>query len=171
AAQLGARSMGLIRSFAPAKGTRSRPVAVNGQMRYALPELIAGHSQGQRFFSPHNGLSGIEVAVSTMGRRNTSRLVLHLGTNPGRSSDIHSLNLPTHDLKEGQTVAFRFPPIPDSGMRWFYFVADSPDAVPGDAISLYATARAEDMHAQRYEDGLPAQGSLVMSLEYNGETT
>ena len=68
-------------------------------------------------------------------------------------------------------MAFRFPPIPDSGMRWFYFVADSPDAVPGDAISLYATARAEDMHAQRYEDGLPAQGSLVMSLEYNGETT
>jgi hypothetical protein len=137
-------------------------------MRFALPELIAGHSQGQRFYSAHNGLSGIQVAVSTMARRNTSRLVLHIRTHPGGSSDIHSVNLPTHELKDGQTVAFRFPPIPDSANRWFYFVADSPDAVPGDAISLYAMSHSEDLKAQRYEDGLPAHSSLVMSLEFNG---
>jgi hypothetical protein len=71
-------------------------------------------------------------------------------------------------MKDGQTVAFRFPPIPDSAGRWFYFVADSPDAVPGDAVSLYAISRAQDLQAQRYEDGLPSEGSLVMRLEFNG---
>lgn len=168
AAQIGARSTGLLRALAPIRGSKVRPQAVNGQMRYALPELIAGHSQGQRFFSPHNGLSGIDVIISTRQRRNTSRLVLHIRTNPGGSADTYSLNIPTHKLKDGQTVAFRFPPIPDSAGRWFYFVADSPDAVPGDAISLYATHYPEDARAQRYEDGLPAEGSLVMALEFNG---
>jgi len=167
-AQIGARSASLFHAITPSLGTRARPVAVNGQLRFALPELIAGHSQGQRFFSAHNGLSGIQVVVATMSRRNTSRLVLHIRTNPGGSADIYSLNLPTHDLKDGQTLAFRFPPIPDSTNRWFYFVAESPDAVPGDAISLYATSRAEDLRAQRYEDGLPADGALVMRLEFNG---
>jgi len=170
-AQIGARSAGLLRALTPTTGSRARPVAVDGQMRFALPELISGHSQGQRFYSQHNGLSGIQVVVSTMSRRNTSRLVLHIRTNPGGTADIYSVNLPTHDLKESQALAFRFPPIPDSANRWFYFVADSPDAVPGDAISLYATARPEDLHAQRYEDGLPAEDALIMRLEYNGATT
>jgi hypothetical protein len=137
-------------------------------MRFALPELTIGHSQGQRFYSAHNGLSGVEVVVNAYGRHNTSRLVLHIRSNPAGTSDIHSVNLPTHDMKDGQAVAFRFPPIPDSAGRWFYFVADSPDAVPGDAVSLYAISRAQDLQAQRYEDGLPSEGSLVMRLEFNG---
>jgi Glycosyl transferases group 1 len=167
-AQLGSRSVGLLRALTPARGSRTRPAAVNGRMRFALPELVAGHSQGQRFRSDHNGLSGIRVVLATLGRRNTSRLVLHLRTNPGAAGDIYSINLPAHKLREGQMVAFRFPPVPDSANRWFYFVADSPDGASGDAVSLYAVSRVEDMAAQRYEDGLPAEGSLLMSLEYNG---
>jgi GT2 family glycosyltransferase len=167
-AQLGSRSASLFRALAPAKGSRARPAAVNGQMRFALPELLAGHSQGQRFRSDHNGLSGIRVLIATFGRRNTSRLVLHLRSNPGAAGDSYSINLPAHQLKDGQPVAFRFPPVPDSAGRWFYFVADSPDGVPGDAVSLYAVSPLGDMAAQRYEDGLPAEGSLLMSLEYNG---
>jgi hypothetical protein len=141
---------------------------VNGASRFALPELVAGHSQGERFRSDHNGLSGITVAVATHGRRNTSRLVLHIRMNPGSGNDIFSVDLPTHTLREGQALAFRFPPIPDSANRWFYFVADSPDAVEGDSISLYAVSRPEGFVGQRYEDGLPATGSLQMRLEYNG---
>jgi GT2 family glycosyltransferase len=158
-AQVTARSRGLLRAFAP---TRISP------RRYPLTELVAGHSQGQRFLSKQNGLSGIVVVPALFGRSNTSRLVLHIRTNPGASSDLHSLNLPAHNLKEGQALAFRFPPIPDSANRWFYFIADSPDGVPGDAVTLYATNQPEGIAAQRYEDGLPTEGALVMSLEYNG---
>lgn len=161
-AQLGAKSRGLLRLLS---GKRS--VAVDGQMRVALPELVAGHSHGQRFLCPHNGLSGIVVAPTTFKRKNTSRVVLHIRTNPGASADIHSVNLPAHELKEAQPLAFRFPPIPDSAGRWFYFVIDSPDGVAGDAVSLYAASYAEDLQAQRYEDGLPSDGALVMSLEFN----
>ena len=159
-AQVGARSRGLLRALAP---KRAGP-----QRRYPLTELVAGRSHGQRFLSKRNGLSGIIIVPSLLGRSNTSRLVLHIRTNPGSPGDIHSLNLPTHNLTEGQALAFRFPPIPDSANRWFYFIADSPDGVPGDTVTLFASAHPEGIEAQRYEDGLPADGALVMSLEYNG---
>lgn len=159
-AQVGARSRGLLRALTP---KRAAP-----QRRYPLTELVAGRSHGQRFLSKRNGLSGIIVVPSLLGRSNTSRLVLHIRTNPGAPGDIHSLNLPTHSLTEGQALAFRFPPIPDSANRWFYFIADSPDGVPGDTVTLFASGHPEGIEAQRYEDGLPADGALVMSLEYNG---
>jgi len=159
-AQVGARSRGLLRALAPKRAVPQR--------RYPLTELVAGRSHGQRFLSKRNGLSGIIIVPSLLGRSNTSRLVLHIRTNPGAPGDIHSLNLPTHNLTEGQALAFRFPPIPDSANRWFYFIADSPDGVPGDTVTLFASAHPEGIEAQRYEDGLPADGALVMSLEYNG---
>jgi hypothetical protein len=33
---------------------------------------------------------------------------------------------------------------------------------------MYATPRDEKLVAQRYEDGVPAEGSLVVALEFNG---
>jgi hypothetical protein len=165
-AQIAARSRGFLKALPTALvGRRAR--AVDGQMRSALSELVAGRSHGQRFLCPRNGLSGIEVLPATFGRANTCRLVLHIRTNPGAAADIHSLDLPTHEMKDGQPLAFRFPPMPDSANRWLYFVADSPDGVSGDAISMYAAPYAEHLQAQRYEDGLPADGVLVMTLEFN----
>ena len=168
ASQVAARSAELLRALAPVKGSRARPVVVGGHKRFALPELIAGHSHGQRFMCPRPGLAGVRVAVNTFGRRNTSRLVLHLQTSPAARSDLYTLEVPTHTLKDGDMLAFRFPPMADSEGRWFYFVAESPDGVPGDAVSLWATTQGGPTPARRYEDGLPAGGLLVMELEFDG---
>jgi hypothetical protein len=166
---LAARSAELVRSLAPLQGTRDRPRLVQGQRRFVLSELIAGHSHGQRFFCPHDGLSGVRLAVAAFGRRNTCRLALHLRSNPGATSDLYSLEVPAYRLAEDSMLAFRFPPIPDSANRWFYFVAESPDGAPGDAVSFWAApGGSAALRAQRYEDGLPSGGELVMSLEFNG---
>jgi hypothetical protein len=111
------------------------------------------------------------VQLSTFGRRNTCRLTLHLRLNPGATSDLRTLELPTHQIKDNQGMAFRFPPVKDSANRWFYFVAESPGGAPGDAITLWASTQpGRNPSGQRYEDGLPAPGSLVLSLEFNGVT-
>lgn len=162
-AQVRARTQELVRSIGAGVGG-----ALGGQL--ALPELIVGHSLAQRFYVRENGLSGVRVEVATFGRRNTSRLFLRLRDNPGAASDIYQVEIPTHGLRDGQTLALRFPPIANSASRWLYFVAESPDGVTGDAITLKATATTIGMPAQRYEDGVPAGGSLVMSLEYTGVT-
>jgi hypothetical protein len=159
----------LLKALAPVSGTRGRPTLVSGQPRYLLPELIAGHSHGQRFLCPHDGLSGLRIAIATLGRRNTSRLALHLRHSPGAVNDIHTLEIPAYQITTDGMLAFRFPPIERSANKWFYFVADSPNAAPGDALTLWATSRPPaNIAVQRYEDGLPASGALVVGLEFNG---
>jgi hypothetical protein len=134
----------------------------------ALPELVEGRSHGQRFLCPRDGLSGIRVEVGTFGRRNTSELVLHLRTHPGAPHDLYALRVAAHKLRDGETLTMRFPPIRPSANRWLYFVAESPDGVPGDSVTLWATTRAGGIRGQRYEDGLPAEGALLMTLEFDG---
>ena len=166
--QVTARTLALAREIAPVRGTRRRPSYAGGSKRFLLPELLGGHSHAERFRCPHNGLSGIGVIVDTFGRRNTTRLRLHLRDNPGSTQDLYSIEIPAQSLKNGQNVTFRFPPISGTANRWLYFVAESPDGVPGDAVTLWATDRSDRIEGQRYEDGLPASGHLVLSLEFNG---
>ncbi len=171
--QIAARSKALLKEFVPVEGSRAKPTKTNGangadgQRRFALPELVAGHSHGQRFLCEHDGLSGIRLELGTFGRNNTSRLVLSIRQNPGAQADIYRVQLATHRLSDGQPLLFRFPAIPGSANRWFYFVAESPDGAPGDAITFWATY-GDQTRVQRYEDGLPASGALVMGLEFNG---
>jgi hypothetical protein len=162
-AQVRARTRELLRSV---KGAVGAPLGLEVQ----FPELVAGHSLGQRFHVAENGLSGVSVRVETFGRRNTSRLSLRLRDNPGAGSDIYHIALRAQTLSHGLVLTVRFPPIRDWAGRSFYFLAVSPDGVPGDATSLRGTSRAGDLRAQRYDDGIPASGYLVMSLEYNEVT-
>jgi GT2 family glycosyltransferase/glycosyltransferase involved in cell wall biosynthesis len=166
--QLAARTTALAREIGPVRGTKARPNYVGGRQRFRLPELLEGHSHGERFLCPHNGLSGVGVVIDTFGKPATTRLRLHLRDHPGAAQALYSVEIPAQHLKSGAPINFRFPPIPDSAGRWLYLVAESPDGVPGDAVTLWATERAENIQGQRYEDGLPASGHLLLSLEFNG---
>ena len=168
AAQLLARSASLVRELAPARGSRTRPRYTNGQKLYVLPELLAGHSQGYRFLCPAGGLSAVIVRVGTFGRRNTARLSLHLREHPASKQDLAHTEIATHNLKDGERVTLAFPRIEASAGKWFYFVAESPDGVPGDAITLLGSDRLEHLNGQRYEDGLPANGALLLDIEVDG---
>ncbi len=165
AAQLAARSAAMLKDMVPLKGSEARPVYQSDEPRFALKELIGGHSHGQRFLAPHGGLSGVTVTIGTFGRSNSCKLALHLRSNPGASSDIYTAEVPTYGLIDGEVVTFRFPTIRDSANRWFYLVAESPDAVPGDAVTLWASTSPR-YNGQRYEDGLPAAGSLAITLDF-----
>ncbi len=166
--QLSARATSLAREVNPVKRSKTQPDYVSVGKRFPLPELLEGHSHGYRFLCSHDGLSGIGVVIGTFGRRNTATLRLHLRDNPGATVDLYSVEVPMHTLKDGQLVTFRFPPITGSAGRWFYLVAESPNGVPGDAATLWATERAESVQGQRYADGLPAAAHMALSLEFNG---
>ena len=138
-------------------------MAVAGERRFALAELVRGHSHGQRFICPQDGLCGIELAFGTFGRINTGPVVLHLRTNPGAPGVVASVTVPAYALHDGKLHRFTFPRLPDSANRWFYLQVEAPESVPGDAVTLWArTAPA----GGRYEDGLPAAGDLVYRLVF-----
>jgi hypothetical protein len=162
AARVVAQGQSLVRPFLP--GGRARPVMMEGEARFALDEIVAGHSVGQRFVCDRPNLSGIEVLVATFARLNTGTLALRLRSNPGATTDIAGVDVPAVRLRDGRFFRFRFPPIPDSAGRQFYLVAESPDSAPGDAVTLWARPGRVGQHGGRYEDGVPAVGDLVYRL-------
>jgi glycosyltransferase involved in cell wall biosynthesis len=163
-AQAVARTQSLLRPYLP--GGRVRPVTVAGERRFALPELIAGHSHGQRFVADRAGLCGIELEVGTFARLNTGYLVIHLRPSPGTQDDIAQVRVPVVSLRDGGFFRFGFPPIANSAGRSFYVLAEAPRAVPGDAVTLWARLPQPDEPSGRYEDGIPATGHLVYRLIY-----
>jgi GT2 family glycosyltransferase/glycosyltransferase involved in cell wall biosynthesis len=170
AAQVAARSLSLLREFVPIKGGRAKARYKNGRSNFLLPELIAGHSHGFRFLCPGEGLCGVGVRVGTLGRRNTARLTLHLREHPAAQSDLAEMEVAGHELKDGEWVMLRFPRMSGSEGRWFYLVAESPDGAPGDAVTLWGADQVEGLAGQRYEDGLPASGALIVRIEVDGGT-
>jgi hypothetical protein len=160
--QLLARAKGLVRPFAG--GGSARPVDVAGERRFALGELVRGHSHGQRFISPQDGLCGVELAFGTFARINSGPVVFHLRTNPGAPTDLATVTVPAYALADGQMHRFSFPPIRDSRDRWFYVMVEAPQGVPGDAVTLWARVLPPEVPGGRYEDGLPARGDLAYRL-------
>ncbi|HUS16987.1 MAG TPA: glycosyltransferase family 4 protein, partial [Chloroflexia bacterium] len=162
-AQALARGRGLLQPLVP--GGSARPVVVEGERRFALGELIGGHSHGQRFVPERDGLCGLDLLVATFARANTVRVVLHLRTDPtGEVLATHEVS--ALGLQDGGWLRFRFPAIADSGGRPFYVVAEAPRAVPGDAITFWARMTQPDEASGRYEDGVPAPGDLVYRLVF-----
>jgi GT2 family glycosyltransferase/glycosyltransferase involved in cell wall biosynthesis len=164
-AQVVARGQGLVRPYLP--GGRTRPVRHDGTWRYALDELIAGHSLGQRIRAERPNLSGIEIQVATFARLNTGHLTLALYPHPGSSTPLALLTVPVVTLPDGAPLRFRFPPLPDSHSHTYYLSVTSPDSVPGDAVTLWARPGRPGTTGGRYEDGIPAPGALVYRLLYD----
>jgi GT2 family glycosyltransferase len=166
--QIATRTNALLRSIVPL-GDKSRKIRYHdGRARFRLAELTQGHSHGFRFRAPGDGLQSVTVRVATFGRRNTARLTLALRDHPASRRNIAELELSTHNLREGEAVTLSFPRLSGTEGRWFYLVAESPDGAPGDAVSRWATDRIEGLAGQRYEDGLPAAGALLIELEMDG---
>ncbi len=165
-AQVVARGQGVLRPFL--SGGRARPVRVAGERRFALDELIAGHSIGQRFRAKQAGLCGIEVTVATFARLNSGAVTFALLAHPGAAQALATFTVPTTTLPDGAALVFRFPPQLDSAGRSYYLMVTAPDAVPGDAITLWARPGRPGTAGGRYEDGVPTPGALVYRLLYDG---
>ena len=163
-AQVLARGQGVLRPLL--SGGRTRPVRVAGEWRFALDELIAGHSAGQRFRARQAGLCGIEVTVATFARINTGTLTFALLTHPSAPQPLAVLTLPAATLPDGAPFIFRFAPQPDSAGQAYYLLVTSADSVPGDAVTLWARPGRPGSTAGRYEDGVPAPGAFVYRLLY-----
>ncbi len=163
-AQALARGRALVQPVLP--GGRLRPVVVEGERRFALPELVAGHTHGQRFQAARAGLCGVDLLAGTFARINSGTVIFRLRSNPGSGVDLAAVEVPAVGLHDGRFFEFRFPPIADSADQWFYVIAEAPRAVPGDAITFWARLGGGGPPGRRYEDGLPAPGDLVYRPVY-----
>lgn len=102
----------------------------------------------QKFRAYAPNLSGLELLVGTFGRPNTCEVVLHL-------DDVATARVNASAISDCAFCTFRFPPVTHSAGHEFTFWIESPDAVPGDAITIFRYAEnAEVVFKQHYVEGI-----------------
>ena len=132
-------------------------------------ELIAGETFGQSFECLRDNLYRIDLGTATYARANSAPLLFHLRSDPQASTDIISVTIPGPEIQNERPTSITFPPLADSQGKSYYFYLESPEAVPGDAITLYANAHDQYADGVAYVNGQPVDGDLVFTA-YSRET-
>jgi len=121
---------------------------------------------GQTFVASHNGLSRIDIQLATYARCNTQPVIFHLRSDPSAATDIATITFEAEEVVDNAYCPFRFPPIPDSQGRSFYFLFESTTSKPGDAITLWHNPDDVYPDGQIYIQGKPQSGDMVFKTFY-----
>jgi len=132
-------------------------------------ELVVGEAFGQSFVSTHDNLHRIDLATATYARTNSAAVIFHLLDDPEATRDIISITLPEPEIQNERPTSIRFPPLPDSGGRSYYFYIESPEGSPGDAITVYANAQDRYSAGTAYRNHQAVSGDLTFTA-YSRET-
>lgn len=132
-------------------------------------ELVGGHTFGQTFASGRDGLYRIDLGTATYARANSAPVLFHLRSSPEAGEDLRLVTLAGAAIENERPTSFEFPPLPDSGGKSYYFYLESPEAAPGNAITVYANEQDEYAAGTAYRDGRPAEGDLAFTA-YSRET-
>ncbi len=167
--RLPARAKAAFKAWAKRLLGVDRGVALNGAPVHLLGELSGRDRVGQRFVARRDGLCRIDVLAATYGRRNTRDLIFRLKTSPDAEEDLVTARLNASLLIDQGYVSFGFPPQPESAGKSYYFCLESPESVPGDAITLWAYQQADVPGAALERNGRTSNGQLVFGLFYRDE--
>lgn len=107
-----------------------------------LNRVLAGEIRGtitigQTFTAPYNGLYRIDVMMATYARQNTQDVIFHLRESPEEEVDLAKIVVNASELEDNTFWPFTLDPIRDSAGRSYYFFFESPQSVPGDAVTIW----------------------------------
>lgn len=109
-------------------------------------EVVGSASVGQTFITEYNGLSRIELLLTTYGRRNTGPLIFHLRTSAA-DNDLVTIAIDSGEVEDNTYQIFEFPPLRGLAGQHLYFFVEAPQATLGNAIGVWGVT--EDV----YPDG------------------
>jgi hypothetical protein len=132
-------------------------------------ELVAGKIFGQTFACNRDNLYRIDLSTATYARTNTAPVIFHLQENPQASTDIISITIPGPEIQNDRPTSITFPPLSHSQGQSYYFYLESPQAAPGNAITVYANEHDRYPDGTAYRNGQPVAGDLVFTA-YSQET-
>lgn len=129
-------------------------------------EIRGSITIGQTFTAPYDGLCRIDVLMATYARENTEDVIFHLRSNRESESDLVQININGREIEDTQFRSFTFNPIRDSEGKSYYFFFDSPESVPGDAVTVWGTKK--DLYAggRAFRNHRPGQGDLTFLTYY-----
>jgi glycosyltransferase involved in cell wall biosynthesis len=134
-----------------------------------IGELTSRQIYGQILLAEAHNLCGVQVLFATFNRINTVTLIFRLKEHPKSETDLVIRTVLAAGLQDNHFFAFTFGPLPDSDGKRYYFSVESPDAVRGDAVGLWACVkRTQDVF---YENGHPILGRLAYRALYTQDST
>lgn len=144
-------------------------IVLNEAPVQTLGELAGRKQIGQQFVAHQDGLCRVDVLIGTYRRRNTRDVILHLKTSPGAESDLATVRLNASLLTDQGYACFWFTPQRESEGKSYYISLESPESVPGDAITLWAYRDANVPDAPLRRNNHPIHGHLAFRLYYEDE--
>lgn len=127
-------------------------------------ELVYGQAFGQTFVAGQDNIYRVDLGTATYARINSASVIFHLRADPDSVVDLRTITLSGQDVANDRPTSFIFDPIPDSQGKPYYFFIESPDSVPGNAITLYAQEADTYLNGSAYRNGQPVPGDLVFTV-------
>jgi len=132
-------------------------------------ELVAGETFGQSFVCTRDNLYRIDLGTATYARTNSTPVIFHLQENPQANTSIISVTIPGPEIQNERPTSITFSPLSNSRDQSYYFYIESPQAAPGNAITVYANEHDQYPDGTAYRNGQPVAGDLVFTA-YGQET-
>jgi len=141
----------------------------NSQSQFSQPvgEIYGSHTVGQTFVSHQARLSGVDVLLATYARENTQLLMFHLKSSPSNADDIVTITVDAMAIKDNTYHQFSFSPLPDSRDKSYYFLLESPQSVPGNAITIWHSPYDAYAEGELYINGQKQEGDLAFRTYYD----
>jgi hypothetical protein len=143
-----------------------RGIVLNEAPVQTLGELTGRKHIGQQFIAQRDGLCRVDVLVATYKRRNTRDIVFHLKASPTAEVDLATVRLNASMLTDQAYASFTFTPQSESGGKSYYVCLESPESMPGDAITLWAYRNAHIPSAPLHRNKHIKRGHLLFRLFY-----
>lgn len=129
-------------------------------------EIYGSITVGQLFTAPYNSLYRIDVSMATYARENSHEVIFHLRNSPQAENDLVKITVNAGEIEDNRFRPFIFDPIHDSAGKSYYFFFDSPDSLPGDAITVWQTMKNLYSEGQAFRDHQATQGDLAFRTYY-----
>lgn len=145
-----------------------RPAPQASEKRHPLGEIRPDTFIEQTVVCPANHFSHMALMVGTYQRVNTAHLALGIYNDQGEL--VRDVARPTDTLADNEFAVFHFEPISESRDKTFRLRISSPDAQPGNAVTLWARA-ARRPAGLSYCGKMVTDAELITRLGWNGKRT
>lgn len=135
-------------------------------------EIQGDQTIGQSFVAPHDNLNRVDIRLMTYNRENSQDVIFRLfeippnSDNPLTGQEKASITFNAADVTDQTWYRFNFPPISNSAQKSYFFMLESPNSTPGDAITVSGMQRDIYQAGTAYLGNIPVTADLAFLTCY-----
>ena len=152
-----------LEHFEVYKVTNANLLKTADQSYHNIPagEITSKNTIGQTFISKTKHLSVIKIFLASYARQNTTGIIFHLKNYENKMEDIAKIVVPASKIKDNAWHSFKFPSLPDSKGKVYYFYLESPNAIKGNAFTAWMSSKDKYKGGTFIRNHLPEKGDLT----------